>query len=965
MQSYVPVEEVSGALIARLSETENLALRAGPNPVAPPTDGWTVLGLIRGFLPLQFLELTHPQHGRASWIFDDSGSRIGVSVASLPDHWKVKARDILGGRLHKALLDVLDGVATDAGEQALAVDMLAPRTKEGLRALCGDFAMDDPRVIPQAALGDVTLSLRDGRELLLPQATVLAALMADLQQAYADACNTGCLRWPSPVDGLPVDEVRGFPLSTLLMAWRCTDRRNGLVFYVLAGGFDQEVSGLYFPNGDILVAGANDRRTSIDIVSYPYRRLLSEHITKYSHLLGRFLSTSVNRMAHFLWPEGGAHIGHYIWNELPGLERIVDRLEARDFPLVIAMGSATGADFYGPLRELFPELRGHFVTHISNISALCNWAYSNGIQPMRFSGDYVSAGLRSRIGNVIAAHPAAESAREALAAEAGPIVVFGLRVESRTLRDLPEFFLSVGHALLVRFGSLTIIVDGHNRKAGTAEDQIFKSFLENRASRRPLDVEREVLGALRAGLAGKLVRIIDCLGTTTVENLAWLSIADAFVAPWGAGLAKYRWALNKPGYVVTSQACLRHKKDLHIYDDATFMEAPTELSFVPTGDVTDCPDAPVLVEMDQQHRPLYVNFDVVTEKVAEHVCNVVARAIEMRDPVVRGRKIPRSSLRMSGEILFGAEGQLFLGTGSHHVIDHAAGERVPVPSSFRTFAQNLLGRRALCSSLGVPYAHLIFPDKQSVLAEQFPVPLPICLADLYRARCPEAWSDVVYPRDELRARGPEVFQRTDTHLSPLGTLIVAREAVTRLLGAEWGARIEALQSRLTVIRDRVGDLGRKVEPPEQERLPYLEGQRSWKRYYNDDQLQGGNSSLVEVLIAPDAPDSRRIVLFGDSFMRDMIAPLAFLFREIVFLRTPYLHAEMVGQLRPHLLITGNVERYLSHVLPDEDRASFFLMNALGRGTPEQRNFAGAFSALLGAGTAAHRKFHDKLFYRAV
>ena len=951
-------------MVARLSETETLSLRDGRNPLAPPSDGWTALRLNRGLLPLQFLELSHPQHGRASWIFDEAGQRIAVSVPSLPEPWKATARDVLGGRLGEMMRELLDGVDGGAASPPLPVDTLAPRTKEALLALCGGFAISEPRVERLATLGDTTLSLRDGRSLLLPQAALSAALATDLQQAYADACRSGVMRWPSPVDGELVDEVRGFPLSTLLMAWRCTDRRHGLVFYVLAGGFDQEVSGLYFPNGDVLVAGANNRRTSMDIVTYPFRRILSEHLTQHAHLLRHFLAAPIQRFAHFLWPEGGAHIGHYLWNELPGMERIVDRLAPRDFPLIAAMGSATGADFFGPLRDLFPELRGHFVTNCASISALCNWSYAGGIQPLRFSGFHVSAGLRARIGNVIASDPAAESARQAMAEEKGATVVFGLRVESRTLRDLPGFFVPLARALAARFGSLTIILDGHNRKAGEATAQTFKSFLENRATRSPLEVEREVLEALREALAGEPVRIIDCLGTTIVENLAWLSIADAFVAPWGAGLAKYRWALNKPGYVVTSRTCLSRKGDLHIYSDPAFMDQPSVMRFVDANDVTDRPDVPVLVEVDPQHRRPYVNFDLAVDKVVAEACDLVAQAIGGRDAVARARRVPRSTLRLSGEVLFGTQGQLFLGTGSHQVLDHAAGERMPVPTSYAAFARNIGDRRELAAQLGIPYAHLIFPDKQSVLAEQFPLPNPICLGDLYAARCGEVWPDIVYPRDALRARGPAVFQRTDTHLSPLGTLVVARELATRLLGETWGARVQALEGRLTVIRDRVGDLGRKLDPPEQESLPYLETSPAWRRYYNDEQLQGGNSSLVEVLIAPDAPDPRRVLLFGDSFMRDMIAPLAFLFREVVFLRTPYLHAEMVQQIKPHLLVTSNVERYLSHVLPDGDRASFFLMNALGRGTPAQRNSAEVFSAMLGAETAVHRKFLDKLAYRA-
>jgi len=44
------------------------------------------------------------------------------------------------------------------------------------------------------------------------------------------------ISWPSPVDGYDVTDVHGLLIWHLMLAWRCVDRRNGLLFYVIALG---------------------------------------------------------------------------------------------------------------------------------------------------------------------------------------------------------------------------------------------------------------------------------------------------------------------------------------------------------------------------------------------------------------------------------------------------------------------------------------------------------------------------------------------------------------------------------------------------------------------------------------------------------------------------------------------------------------------------------------------------------
>jgi len=68
----------------------------------------------------------------------------------------------------------------------------------------------------------------------------------------------------------------------------------------------------------------------------------------------------------------------------------------------------------------------------------------------------------------------------------------------------------------------------------------------------------------------------------------------------------------------------------------------------------------------------------------------------------------------------------------------------------------------------------------------------------------------------------------------------------------------------------------------------------------------------------------RVMLFGDSFGRDMAAILSVVARSVMYLRTPFLHLDLVDSARPDLVITQGAERYLPSTLCDSNRENFLL-----------------------------------------
>ena len=186
-------------------------------------------------------------------------------------------------------------------------------------------------------------------------------------------------------------------------------------------------------------------------------------------------------------------------------------------------------------------------------------------------------------------------------------------VENRTLVDITGFFRDVIRSVAQSWPGATLVIDGHNARDAAGDrggvEAVIESHGESLARHAPLQVEREIASRLRALSAELDVTILDTLGASMAVSLSWALLCDCFLSVWGASLAKFRWVCNKPGLVVSSQANLLHRDDLHIYDSPRTMESPTALLFADPACVVDDPDAPRLVPVSADN-PFFANFRV-------------------------------------------------------------------------------------------------------------------------------------------------------------------------------------------------------------------------------------------------------------------------------------------------------------------------------------------------------------------
>lgn len=290
----------------------------------------------------------------------------------------------------------------------------------------------------------------------------------------------------------------------------------------------------------------------------------------------------------------------------------------------------------------------------------------------------------------------------------------------------------------------------------------------------------------------------------------------------------------------------------------------------------------------------------------------------------------KQTLAITDGVHIGKDGHLFLASGGHAVFEYAFGERKVTKASLGHFSDNICARRKLANTFAIPYRHIIVPDKQSVLSDLVDgADVTIRLGEEYRTDA--LAGDVLYPLETLRALGANAFMRTDTHLTSRASVALARMIYHELTGETVGEEDDGLEAALTVRKSWVGDLGSKLTPPREADELFLH--RTWGRIYSNNLT--ANDGLIDLHLNPGALRQAKLVIFGDSFARGIGQPLSRLFSEVLFLRSRFVHPEMVWLAQPDYLLSQNVERYLANVTPDTEAPPFFLYPNLPKAKSEK------------------------------
>jgi|GEM_PF-2854263 len=597
--------------------------------------GWHADLLYSGFAPFLILEFSNMQGERAAWLLDPQHRRLGDRLDDLPADQLASLRDVSSPVLRRMMVDILMRPLPVLSREAQAFAELNDVLRTALSEGGGEAVLASPRVVLGADLpADITCG---GGAIAQATCVLSGALLREgfsvaLEERLVAATRDGVLTWPSPIDGRPLRCQGSIYFDDFRFAYRFADIAANLTFYVLASDHYCKALGIYVPQGDLLVAADEWSRHLLGVY-FPagITRWFINQAALNGPLLVPYFVHGARRIVSVMRGQPGTHLGHQLWNELSGIEYLLSSARGSHIPDWIVPGSdadGQGVELWGPVDQLFPELRGHVLRGLRHPSHVMLHIYRQGLCAVRITREHVSAEMRRRLQRTTQMHPAYARAREqerAARSRGAPVLILGLRVENRTTVDLVGFFADIiSDVARTRPGAI-LVIDGHNAREAAA-GSVIHSHGEALAARSPLSVEREVAQGLREHARGLDVTVLDTLGAPMAESLAWGLLADGFLSIWGASLAKYRWVCNKPGLVVSSRANLLHRDDLHIYDAPRYMEQPATLLFADAEAVIDDPEAPRLVPV-QAANPFFANFRADHARIAAQFRDLLSEVL--------------------------------------------------------------------------------------------------------------------------------------------------------------------------------------------------------------------------------------------------------------------------------------------------------------------------------------------------
>lgn len=267
-------------------------------------------------------------------------------------------------------------------------------------------------------------------------------------------------------------------------------------------------------------------------------------------------------------------------------------------------------------------------------------------------------------------------------------------------------------------------------------------------------------------------------------------------------------------------------------------------------------------------------------------------------------------------VLEGKDGYLFLKGGNHQVLNLFTQKTKPSLISINNFWENLISRKGKCELLSIEYKHFVFPDKIYLLRNKLNENITSVYKQYYE---PLKINQLCEYLDFNDTDCEDYFSKTDTHLNAIGNIRILEHMFGKQLILN--DLISRIEQDLYVEDLWIGDLGSKVNLAKPESISKLKTQSSVKRVHNG--VKGGNNGIIDIFCNEKSVKDEKLLIFGDSFFRSLLPYLTFLFKEIVFCRTPFYHDEVVSLYKPNIVFTGNAERYLSNVKNDIEATNFF------------------------------------------
>lgn len=516
--------------------------------------GWNSHQVIKVGNIVYILILKHRNGKSALWYFNQDGDFIGNQASKLKG---------LGNKINL----IVGGIF-----QKLFEELINENDKDEIFPLfqsydCLSVEIADFIDLAQAITNENIKSSSDAdlrNQLLVPG--------RDTQDAYISKSNSQSIVKITK-KFTAYETSHGIVMSDFTVAYPCKNSDNSFIILIESGQYNCRLGLLDCSNGDIFEKIKDIGPNSPNSMRLQLRLLL-EHIIKYKSAIKDYFRSPTNAKIGIL---RNNHLGHNLWNDLTALYRIEKNNLLKNLEEIVLFRGANGE----PWIKLENFSNNAVINrNIFSQHDLINFFYKNHKFPIRLGDNFIFEDIANRIikySEVNCAKKSFKTADEIW-------VVFGLRFENRTWLNQKEGLLEISEYIAQNTKNLTIIIDGHD---------IINSTGKHHASHQESpdaninQLETNLFNILSEKYHNTNIKVIDAVSLSIDCTVNLISKSDFFIAPWGAGLAKYKWISNIPGIIFTSQWNLKNKRDLKIYESDSFRERATPSLYVDAKYIQD------------------------------------------------------------------------------------------------------------------------------------------------------------------------------------------------------------------------------------------------------------------------------------------------------------------------------------------------------------------------------------------
>jgi len=341
-----------------------LPIKLGEQPIKALTAGWTVAQVYAVSGKFTILDLCHWRGESSFWLIAETG--VIVCNAENFSQLSQENTTLIDLVFHtRNVVEQLIANGNVSSDKVVALFFRISQSSRNLFASAITKYNADIRLIDLAKFEKDQSYPADSiqiNEYNIIHSQLVQNIKVRINEQFVDALHNGILKWPLITDGGFSSIVHCMFFDYLFGVLRVYDPATGLVFYVAFDDSDPNVFGIFVPACMVVFGWSTgpQSRHFARLAARPSLILasLQSYILNACEALPHWLSSAPLTTGHFLWPSDRAHLGHYIWNEMTGLEKIVQSTSAERCINIWQLCYTGRTDFYGSVEDLYPELAG-------------------------------------------------------------------------------------------------------------------------------------------------------------------------------------------------------------------------------------------------------------------------------------------------------------------------------------------------------------------------------------------------------------------------------------------------------------------------------------------------------------------------------------------------------------------------------------------------------------------------------